>query len=98
PKPDEKLVELYSNDKHVTKNTPPTFLFHTSEDTAVVPENALRFYVACKKAGVPVELHLYEKGRHGVGVNPKGVSAGTDAWKDRLADWLKDRGVLERKR
>ena len=98
PKPDPKLVEELSNEKQVTKETPPTFIFHTSEDTAVVPENAIRFYLACKKAGVPVELHMYEKGRHGVGINPKGVSVGTDAWKHRLADWLKDRGVLDQKK
>lgn len=98
PKPDPKLVEELSNEKQVTKDTPPTFIFHTNEDTAVVPENAVRFYLACKKAGVPVELHLYEKGRHGVGINPKGVSVGTDAWKHRLADWLKDRGVLQSKK
>jgi acetyl esterase/lipase len=98
PKPDPKLVEELSNEKQVTKDTPPTFIFHTSEDTAVVPENAVRFYLACKTAGVPVELHMYEKGRHGVGINPKGVSVGTDAWKHRLADWLKDRGVLEQKK
>jgi acetyl esterase/lipase len=97
PKPDPKLVEELSNEKQVTKETPPTFIFHTSEDTAVVPENAIRFYLACKKAGVPVELHMYEKGRHGVGINPKGVSVGTDAWKHRLADWLNDRGVLQGK-
>jgi acetyl esterase/lipase len=97
-KPDPKLVEELSNEKRVTKETPPTFIFHTSEDAAVVPENAVRFYLACKKAGVPVELHMYEKGRHGVGINPKGVSVGTDAWKHRLADWLKDRGVLEQKK
>lgn len=94
PKPDAKLVEELSNEKQVTKDTPPTFIFHTSEDAGVVPENAVRFYLACKKAGVPVELHMYEKGRHGVGINPKGVSVGTDTWKYRLADWLKDRGVL----
>jgi len=94
PKPDPKLVEELSNEKQVTKDTPPTFIFHTNEDTAVIPENAIRFYLACKKAGVPVELHMYEKGRHGVGINPRGVSVGTDTWKHRLADWLKDRGVL----
>jgi acetyl esterase/lipase len=97
PNPDPKLVEDLSNEKRVTDRTPRTFIFHTSEDTAVVPENALRFYLACKAAKVPVELHMYEKGRHGVGINPKGVSVGTDTWKNRLADWLKDRGVLEKK-
>ena len=98
PKPDAKLVEYYSNDKHVTKETPPTFIFHTNADTAVVPENAVRFYLACKKAGVSVELHIYEKGRHGVGLgtDPKwtGGEKSVATWGDRLSDWLTARGVI----
>ncbi len=101
-KPDEKLIELYSNEKHVTKETPPTFIFHTSADTAVVPENAVRFYLACKKAGVPVEMHIYEKGRHGVGLgrDPKwtGGEKSVATWPDRLADWMKARGIFEAKK
>ncbi|MBA4063834.1 MAG: alpha/beta hydrolase [Isosphaera sp.] len=100
-KPDEKLVELLSNEKQVTKETPPVFLFHTSEDKAVVPEHATRFYLACKRAGVPVELHIYEKGRHGVGLgrDPKwtGGEASVATWPNRLADWMKSRGLLEKK-
>lgn len=94
---DAKLVEEYSNEKRVTDKTPPTFLFHTNEDTGVVPENAVRFYLALKKAKVPAELHIYEKGRHGVGMNPKTGAKGTDTWGERLADWLKTRGLLEKK-
>ena len=93
--PDPKDVEYFSNEKRVTKDTPPTFLFHTDEDAAVLPENAIRFYMALKKVKVPAELHIYEKGQHGVGINPKTKSEGTNAWKDRLTDWLKGRGVLE---
>jgi acetyl esterase/lipase len=97
-KPDPKLVEFYSNEKHVTKETPPTFLFHTNADTAVLPENAVRFYLACKKAGVPAELHIYEKGKHGVGLgtDPKwtGGEKSVATWGDRLADWLTARGVI----
>jgi acetyl esterase/lipase len=94
PKPDGKLVEYYSNDKQVTPETPPTFIFHTSADTAVIPENALRFYLALKKAKVPAELHMYEKGPHGVGINPKTGVGSTDTWNARLADWLRARGVV----
>ncbi|MBX9583266.1 MAG: alpha/beta hydrolase [Gemmataceae bacterium] len=101
-KPDPKLVEDLSNDERVTKETPPTFLFHTHVDTAVVPENAVRFYLACKKAGVPAELHVYEKGRHGVGLgrDPKwtGGETATAGWPDRLAEWLKARGLLDAKK
>jgi len=100
-KPDEKLVESLSNEKQVTKHTPPVFIFHTSADTAVLPENATRFYSACKKAGVPVEMHIYEKGRHGVGLgrDPKwtGGEKSVATWPDRLAEWMKSRGLLEEK-
>lgn len=100
-KPDAKLVELYSNEKQVTKDTPPTFLFQTSADTAVVPENAVRFYLACKKAGVPVEMHIYEKGKHGVGLgrDPKWTGGETSVatWPDRLADWMTARGLIGKK-
>jgi acetyl esterase/lipase len=102
PMPDEKQIELYSNEKHVTKETPPTFIFHTSADTAVPVENAVRFYLACKKAGVPVEMHIYEKGRHGVGLgrDPKwtGGEKSVASWPDLLGDWMKSRGLLEAKK
>ena len=92
-KPDAKLVEEFCNEKHVTAQTPPTFLFQTDEDKAVPAENAVRFYLALRKAKVPAELHVYEKGRHGVGLgrDPKwtGGSTYTEGWPDRLAEWLK---------
>ncbi len=97
-KPDPKLVELYSNEKQVTKDTPPVFLFQTSADTAVVPENAVRFYLACKAAMVPVEMHVYEKGRHGVGLgtDPRwtGGEKSVATWPDRLTDWMKARSLI----
>jgi acetyl esterase/lipase len=97
--PDAKLVEKFSNEKQVTKDTPPVFIFHTSADTAVVPENATKFYLACKSAKVPVELHIYEKGRHGVGLgtDPKwtGGEKSVATWPDRLTDWMKARELLK---
>lgn len=91
--PDPKLVEEFCNEKQVTAKTPPTFIFQTNEDTAVPAENAVRFYLALRKAKVPAELHVYEKGRHGVGLgrDPKwtGKSTYTEGWPDRLAEWLK---------
>ena len=84
--PDPKLVELLSNEKQVTKDTPPTFLFHTDADDGVPSENSVLFYLALRKAGVPAELHIYQRGPHGVGL------ASTDqvlsTWPARLADWL----------
>jgi acetyl esterase/lipase len=97
-KPDAKLIELYSNEKQVTKETPPVFIFHTSADASVVPENAVRFYLACKKAGVSVEMHIYEKGKHGVGLgrDPKytGGEKSVETWPDRLTDWMKARELI----
>jgi acetyl esterase/lipase len=65
--PDSKLVESLSNETQVTPQTPPTFLFHTNGDTGVPPENSMMFYMALRKAGVPAEIHIYERGPHGVG-------------------------------
>ena len=87
--PDPKLVEEFSNEKQVTKDTPPTFLFHTDEDDGVPPENSVLFYLALRKAGVPAELHIYQHGYHGVGLAPTDQVLST--WSDRLADWLKAR-------
>src|SRR2546422_11774997 len=62
PELDPKLLEGLSNEKQVTPQTPPTFLFHTDEDKAVPPENSIAFYLALRKAGVPAELHVYQSG------------------------------------
>ena len=92
--PDQKLVESLSNELQVTEKTPPTFLFHTSEDTAVPPENSILFYSALRKAKVPAELHIYEKGVHGVGLAQKDPILST--WPARCADWLKLHGWLDK--
>ncbi len=91
--PDEKLVESLSNEKQVTKETPPTFLVHTNEDTGVPPENSVLFYLALRKAGVPAELHIYEKGRHGLGLGPNDPAFGT--WPQHCITWLRVRGLLQ---
>jgi acetyl esterase/lipase len=90
--PDPALVENLSNDLQVTRETPPTFIFHTSEDKAVPVENALVYFSALRKNGVPAEMHIYQKGPHGVGLAPGDPILKT--WKDRLADWLKTNGFL----
>ncbi|HWC76066.1 MAG TPA: alpha/beta hydrolase [Blastocatellia bacterium] len=87
--PDPSLVENLSNEKRVTPETPPTFLFHTDEDSGVPPENSVAFYLALRKAGVPAEMHIYEVGKHGVGLASSDPVLST--WPARLADWLKRR-------
>jgi acetyl esterase/lipase len=88
--PDPALVENLSNELQVTKDTPPTFLFHTTTDATVPVEDSVMFYSALRKAGVPAELHIYERGPHGVGLAPNDPVLST--WPARLADWLKIHG------
>ena len=90
--PDPQLLDNLSNDKQVTSETPPTFLFHTGEDTGVPPENSLAFYMALRKAKVPAELHIYQQGPHGVGLAPGNPVLFT--WKERLLDWLRQNRFL----
>jgi len=90
--PDPKLVENLSNELQVTRDTPPTFLFHTTTDSTVPVENSVLFYSALRRAGVPAELHIYERGPHGVGLAPSDPVLAT--WPARLADWLRIHGWL----
>ena len=90
--PDPKLVASLSNETQVTSQTPPAFLFHTSTDTGVPPENSVLFYLALRKAGVPAEMHIYERGEHGVGLAPSDPVLST--WPRRLEDWMKLHGWM----
>lgn len=90
--PDPKLVESLSNELQVTAQTPPTFLFHTTADTTVPVENSVLFYLALRKAGVPAEMHIYERGPHGLGLAP--FDEALSSWPSRLAAWLRVHGLL----
>jgi len=90
--PDPDLAKLMSNEQQVSPQTPPTFLFHTAEDTGVPVENSLAFFAACRKHKVPAELHVYQFGPHGVGLAPGDPALST--WKERLHDWLRNSGFL----
>jgi acetyl esterase/lipase len=90
--PDAQLVRNLSNEKQVTSETPPTFLVHANDDKPVPPENSIYFYLALKKANVPAEMHIYEKGGHGFG---PGVGKGpVSSWMLRCSDWMRGRGLL----
>jgi len=89
-----ELIKLYSNELQVTKETPPTFIFHTMTDATVPVENAMLFASALRKNGVPFEFHLYEQGSHGVGLAP--TNPYLASWAARCADWLVLRGFLKR--
>lgn len=92
PDPDGTLVTLLSNERQVTAQTPPTFLVHARDDRVVIPKNSELFRDACRKAGVPVELHLYEKGGHGFGLGRKGQDSA--AWPKACAAWLRSRKLI----
>jgi acetyl esterase/lipase len=93
--PAQILVDLLSNEKQVTAATPPTFIFHTEDDGAVPLENALMFAAALRAAKVPYEMHIYEHGRHGVGLAQNEPALRT--WPDLLASWLGTHGFTTKK-
>jgi acetyl esterase/lipase len=91
--PDAALAARLSGERAVTKDTPPTFLFHTNADTAVPPENSVHYYLALRRASVPAELHIFEKGAHGVGL--ANDDNALSEWSTLLANWLRVHGIIE---
>ena len=88
-----ELVKEMSNESQVTKETPPTFVWSTSTDDAVPPENSVAFYLALQKAGVSAELHIFAKAPHGVGLDLRDPSVGL--WSELVLEWLRGRGIFE---
>jgi acetyl esterase/lipase len=92
PNPDPKLVEQFTNAKQVTHDTPPCFLFHTGNDPAVPVLNSVNFYLALQREGIPAELHVFEQGKHGVGLaqdNPQ-----LKKWPELLEGWMRLHGWM----
>jgi len=97
-KPDPALVELLSNDRQVTKETPPCFVWSTGEDNAVPPENSFRFVNALRANKIPYDFHIYQKGPHGIGLSRgKGGVAADDVhpWGKDLSFWLRQNGWIK---
>ncbi len=95
PEPAPALVEDLSNELRVRKDGPPVFVWHTVEDTAVPVENALLFADAMRKAGVPFDLHVYEKGRHGIGLRSAPPAFDNPhPWARDMVFWLRERGFV----
>lgn len=93
--PSPELIKLLSNELQVTRETPPCFIWHTWEDKAVKVENALEFAAALQKAGVPFDLHVYQQGRHGIGLADKPPFANAHPWSRDLIFWLKTQGFVK---
>ena len=87
---DAAAIDALSPELHVTPTTPPAFLFHTVDDPAVPVENAMLYAAALRRNGVPFEAHLYESGRHGVGLADDHPVLST--WRGLCARWLRSRG------
>ncbi len=100
--PTRAQLESLSNEMQVTRDTPPTFLAHTNADKGVLAENSMLFALALRKAGVPVELHLFERGQHGLGLGTGskqhriGPEPAFQAWPRLCETWLKGQGFLDR--
>ena len=91
-KPSEELVTLLSSELQVKKNTPPCFIWHTWEDKTVPIENSMQFANALQKNKIPFDLHIYQKGGHGMGLGAKGDPAKRHPWTQDLVFWLKAQG------
>jgi acetyl esterase/lipase len=86
------LRKAYSPDLFVSRETPPTFIYHTFNDQTVPVEQALRFYNALVKAGVPSELHIFASGAHGSGMGDGDPAL--DQWPNLLENWLRAQRLL----
>jgi acetyl esterase/lipase len=90
--PDPTLLTNLSHETQVTKETPPTFLFHTDQDSGVSPEHSILFYTALRQAGVGAELHIYRTGPHGVGLGTHHPLL--KEWPALVINWMEGLGLL----
>jgi acetyl esterase/lipase len=88
----EALQKAYSPELYVSKETPPTFIYHTTEDETVPVEQALSYYEALLKSGVSAEMHIFARGGHGSGLGSG--NAALDQWPNLLENWLRDQGLM----
>jgi acetyl esterase/lipase len=92
--PAPELVARMSTDRQVTAATPPTLLIHGADDTSVPLENSVAFHAALRRAGVPAELHLFQKGPHGFGLR-KDLGPASE-WPRLAEGWMRMNGWLGR--
>lgn len=90
--PRQEDVRLLSNEKQVTSQTPPCFVWHTAEDKVVPAEHSLRFYSALVTHQIPSELHIFPHGRHGIGLGAD--TPGASQWPALCQAWLTRQGIL----
>jgi acetyl esterase/lipase len=88
--PNSNMIQLLSSETQITKDTPPTFLWHTADDGAVPVENSLLFASGLSRHMIPFELHVFESGRHGLGMAEEHPEA--KAWPGLCETWFRKRG------
>jgi len=88
-----EMVEKYSNELHVSSETPPTFLVLADDDSGVPPRNSVEFYLALKENSVPAEMHIFAEGGHGFGITKHNQPA--DQWPDLFYNWLKAIDIID---
>jgi acetyl esterase/lipase len=93
--PSGDLVELLSSELQVKTNTPPCFIWCTYEDKTVPMENSLMFAEALRKNHVPFDLHIYQKGPHGMGLHDKPPFRHPHPWAADCLFWLKVQDFVE---
>ena len=91
--PANELVDYYSNELQVKHDTPPAILIHTNEDSAVPPENSILYYLALRKYNIPAAIHIWEKGRHGLGFAKDGEHA-FKSWPQITKEWMIERDII----
>jgi acetyl esterase/lipase len=90
--PSAAAIASLSTEQHVTARTPPTFLVTTDEDSVVPAENSLLFFAALRRAGVPAELHVFQKGAHGLGLKPG--NGPFSEWPHLCEGWMRVNGWI----
>ena len=89
--PPADKIALYSNEKQITSDTPPTFLVHAEDDEVVPVQNSLMFYDELLKHKIKAEMHIFQAGGHGFGLNnPESV----DHWFNWCNNWMALNGLL----
>jgi len=92
--PDE--ARAWSVDSHVDGATPPVFLAQAVDDPIAAIDNSLIMFDALRRAKVPCEMHVFEKGGHGFGMG--GPDSTDSTWPTLFADWLRIRGLVSPRR
>ena len=96
PSPSAELVRELSNELHVTQETPPCFVWHTDADKAVPAENSFQFAAALRRVEVKHELHIYERGLHGMGLGTREWHPEKrHLWTQDCIHWLKLHGFVK---